>query len=80
MNMRLLSLRALGPDSCEAVLEVTSVGRVTTRFSVDTREGIALAAADPDIFRGFDGTADEQRQIVAAVVAFCRVSSKDPHS
>jgi hypothetical protein len=44
---------------------------------VDLRDGIATAASTPDVFREFDGTADEQRQIVAAVVAFCRVSSRE---
>ena len=75
MNLRLLSLQAAGPGSCLAEFLETSGGRVTAEFTVDDRTGISTAAAHPDVFQGFDGTAEEQRQIVAAVVAFCRVST-----
>jgi len=46
----------------------------TVEFQVDARTGIATASANPDIFGEFDGTADEHRRIVAAVLAFCQVA------
>lgn len=78
MNLRLIRLTAAGPGRCAAELRNSRTGEVVVaEFWVDDRDGIRTASAVPDVFRDFDGTADEQRQIVAAVVAFSAVASAD---
>ena len=45
-------------------------------FVVKDVDGIKLTTSEPDVFRRFDGSAEEQRQISAAVVAFCEVGEQ----
>jgi hypothetical protein len=73
-----VSLRSTGPHACVAEFDGgPELGGVTTEFRVTVRDGIATATPTPDIFQGtFDGTAEELRSIVAAVTAFCRVSTE----
>jgi hypothetical protein len=76
MNLHLVALRSSGPNACIAEFD-RGPGRdaLITEFYVEERDGIATASSTPDISREFDGTADEQRQIMAAVIAFCRVAT-----
>lgn len=76
MNLHLAALRSSGPNACIAEFHRGPDADVLiTEFHVEERDGIATAASTPDIFRAFEGTADEQRKIVAAIIAFCRVAS-----
>ena len=76
MSLRLVALRSSGPDSCFADFTMGEGNDVSTvEFHVDSRSGITTAVPRPDIFRAFQGSAEEQRQIVAAVVAFCRTQA-----
>ena len=75
MNIHLRSLRLA--DSGGVVAEFIIEGELasmTTRFVVTEGE-VATASASPDVFRGFQGSAEELRSIVAAVVAFSRACS-----
>jgi hypothetical protein len=75
MNFRLLSLKSTGSWSCEALLRSEPGGEeLATVFMVKEVNGIKLASSEPDVFRRFDGSAQEQRQICAAVIAFCEVA------
>ena len=47
-------------------------------FVVKDVDGIKLTTSEPDVFRRFDGSAEEQRQISAAVIAFCEWASSSP--
>lgn len=76
MNLRLVELKSLGRGVCAAEFEGgPQLGRVSAEFRIEERDGIATATSTPDVFVDFDGTAEEQRQIVAAIIAFCRVAA-----
>lgn len=77
MSPRLVSLRSAGPDKC--VAEFVGIGDVPliVEFTVMRKDGIVTASSSPDVFRDFNGSAEEQRRLVAAVAAFCEVASSD---
>ena len=75
MNLRLVGLRAEPGGGCVAEFERHgNSARLVVEFEVEERDGITTAVSTPDIFRDFDGTAEEQRQIVAAVALFCQLA------
>ncbi len=74
MNMRAVSMRSTGPNRCIVELEREGGGMLLAEFTVVRDGGITSASADPDVFRYFDGTADEQRRIVATVALFYQVA------
>ncbi len=47
-----------------------------TIFTVQDVDGMRLVQSDSNVFRTFDGSAHEQQQICAAVIAFCEVAEK----
>jgi hypothetical protein len=71
MTLRLIALRVDEPSSCIAEFD-RGGDSLVTKFEVEDHDGISLASCEPDVFRDFGGSAEEQRAIVAAVVAFCR--------
>jgi hypothetical protein len=68
-------------------LQLVDEGGVVAEFSIDGEEAllsalfvvidgdVTMATPTPNVFRGFQGTAEELRSIVAAVVAFSRACS-----
>ena len=77
MNFKIVRLTSAGPNRCHADLRNTDTGTlVGAEFIVDERNGIRTATVIPDVFREFDGTAEEQRSLIAAVVAFCAVADE----
>ena len=75
MNLRLVSLKDTGPDTCLAELESDRDDHpVYAEFRVTEQNGISTASPTPDVFVDFRGSADELRQIVAAVLAFNRAA------
>ena len=79
MNLRLASLHAEGPGVCVAEFDRGSgQAPLVATFRVEVRDGIRTTVPEPDPFRYFDGTADELRLIIQAVVAFTRVSAHSP--
>jgi hypothetical protein len=75
VNLRIRSLKSSGPGRCVAELLLGDETLVGT-FQVDSRDGIATASSEPDVFRKFDGTADEQRDVVHLIVEFCRLAGQ----
>ena len=74
VNTHLLALRAIGDGRCIAEFERDGSAKLlSAEFWVNETHDIPLVCTDSDIFRGFDGSADEARQLNAAVLAFCRV-------
>ena len=52
MNLRLVSLRSSGPNTCVAEFEGDpELGLVTTEFMVSVRGGMATASPTPDVFQ-----------------------------
>jgi hypothetical protein len=77
MNFRLLSLRSTGPQTCEARFRMQpDQEELSAVFVVKDVDGIKLTTSEPDVFRRFDGSAEEQRQIRSAVIAFCEVGEQ----
>lgn len=75
MNFRLISLTASGRNKCRA--RIAANGReIEAVFTVDDHGPIIVASPMPYIFDQFEGSADEQRSITNAVIAFCRVSAE----
>jgi hypothetical protein len=61
MNLRLERITAAGSRQCTAELQDSATVEVLrAEFTVEERDGIRTAAAVPDVFRDFDGTAEEQ--------------------
>lgn len=75
MMLSLTSLRRGAPG--EVLAEFNSAGGiVAASFAVDSGVDLATAHPTPNVFVGFEGTAEDVRRIVAAVVAFSRASAE----
>lgn len=77
MSLRLVALRAAGPDKCIAEFTGTANGPLAVEFTVVRDGGITTASSSPDVFRDFDGSAEDQRRLVAAVAVFCEVAGRE---
>ena len=74
MNFHLKGLRLTEDSMVAAEFNVDGeIVPVVTVFEVCEGE-IPTASASPDVFVEFNGSADEMRRIVAAVLAFFRAS------
>jgi len=69
--LRLRQLRWLSADRCHATFEAENGETFESTFSVDRTAGITGANDDERLMDRFEGTADEVRRVVAAVVALC---------
>lgn len=75
MKLRLAALRATEPNACVAEFKCgDSQETLLAEFRIEERDGVTTASSDPDVLQAFDGTADEIRRVVGAIVAFCRVA------
>lgn len=74
MNFRLISLTAMSKNQCRARIE-TGGRAIEAIFTIDDRGPIVVASPEPYVFDQFEGSAEEQRSITNAVVAFCRASA-----
>ena len=70
LRLHLRELSRLSPDSCQAVFESDEGDLFETTFNVE-RGGVATATDDGNLMSRFDGSAEEVRRVIRAVIAFC---------
>jgi len=71
LRLYLRELRWLSTDRCHAAFESDRGKTFETTFAVDRRNGITTATDDANLMSRFDGSADDVRGVIQAVVAFC---------
>lgn len=74
MNFRLISLTAIGKNQCLALIDFNH-REIEAIFTVDDRGPVVVASPKPYVFDQFEGSVDEQRSIIDAVISFWRVSA-----
>ncbi len=75
MNFRLVSLTAMGKNQCLARIDLGD-REIEAIFTVDDRGPVVVASPKPYVFDQFEGSVDEQRLIISAVISFWRVSAR----
>jgi hypothetical protein len=70
LRLHLRELLSLSPDSCQAVFESDQGDVFETTFTVE-RGDVVTASDDGNLMSRFDGSAEEARRVIRAVIAFC---------
>jgi hypothetical protein len=71
LRLRLRELRWISTDRCHAVFESADGQTLETTFIVDRRDKITTASDDRNLMARFQGSAEDTRTIIRAVVALC---------
>jgi hypothetical protein len=73
VNLRLISLKSIGPTECVVELTVASESYLSV-FEINEHHGITTVSSDQNVFRSFDGDISELRAVWKLIAEFCRMA------